>query len=117
MGRIAASVSLFPGSLIAGRYTVEHALGKGGMGTVYAVRDRSTARMVALKCLQREAAAENGHAATLFQREYHTLSHLRHPRVIQVYDYGIDGGRPFYTMELLDGSDLRDVAPLPYREA
>jgi len=112
-----ASASLHPGALIGGRYTVEHALGKGGMGTVYAVRDVSTGRRVALKCLQREAAQENGPAAALFQREYHTLAHLKHPRVIQVHDYGMDGGRPFYTMELLDGSDLRELAPLPWPRA
>ncbi len=109
--------SIIPGSLIAGRYTVEHALGKGGMGTVYAVRDASSGRSLALKYLQREAAVEKGPAAALFQREYHTLAHLRHPRVIQVYDYGVDHGRPFYTMELLDGSDLRELAPVQWPRA
>jgi hypothetical protein len=109
--------SILPGSLIAGRYTVEHALGKGGMGTVYAVRDVSTGRNLALKYLQRQAAEENGSAAALFQREYHTLAHLRHPRVIQVHDYGVDSGRPYFTMELLDGSDLRELAPLPWPRA
>ena len=87
--------SLRPGALIAGRYSVEHALGKGGMGSVYAVVDVSTGKRLALKCLQREAAAENGIAAALFQREYHTLAHLRHPRVIRVFDYGLDNRRPF----------------------
>ncbi|MFI5306097.1 MAG: protein kinase [Polyangiales bacterium] len=109
--------SIVPGAMIAGRYSVEHALGKGGMGTVYAVRDTSTGRSLALKYLQREAALENGPAAALFQREYHTLAHLRHPRVIRVHDYGVDGGRPYYTMELLDGSDLRELAPLPWVRA
>ena len=117
MGSNGPVASLYPGTLIGGRYTVEHVLGRGGMGSVYAVRDRSTSRRLALKCLQRHAALENGHAATLFQREYHTLSHLRHPRVIQVYDYGIDDGRPFYTMELLDGTDLRELAPVSWPRA
>src|SRR5882757_3004321 len=98
--------SILPGALIAGRYLVEHTLGKGGMGSVYAVRDASSKQRYALKYLRRDAALENGPAAALFQREYHTLAHLRHPRVIQVHDYGIDAGRPYYTMELLDGSDL-----------
>lgn len=118
MGSTQLLASLVPGSLIGGRYSVEHALGKGGMGSVYAVRDVSTGRRLAIKCLQRKAAAEKGPAAALFQREYHTLAHLSHPRVIQVYDYGIDaGGRPFYTMELLDGSDLRELSPLPWQRA
>lgn len=85
------------------------------MGSVYAVRDTKLSRTVALKYLKREAACENGAAASLFQREYHTLAQLRHPRVIQVFDYGIDGQRPFYTMELLDGSDLRELSPVPWR--
>jgi hypothetical protein len=87
------------------------------MGSVYAVRDSKLSRTVALKYLKREAVRENGAAASLFQREYHTLAQLRHPRVIQVYDYGFDGSRPFYTMELLDGSDLRELAPVPWRRA
>jgi serine/threonine-protein kinase len=87
------------------------------MGSVYAVRDTKLSRSVALKYLKREAVRENGAAASLFQREYHTLAQLRHPRVIQVFDYGFDGTRPFYTMELLDGSDLRELAPVPWRRA
>jgi len=39
------------------------------------------------------------------------------PPIIEVFDYGVDRGMPYYTVELLDGQDLRDVAPLPYREA
>ena len=45
----------------------------------------------------------------LFEREYHTLAQLAHPRIIEVYDYGIDDAGPYYTMELLDGGDLRDA--------
>jgi hypothetical protein len=110
-------VSVPPGSLIAGRYAVEHRLGKGGMGSVYAVRDLSTGRRLALKCLQRSITGEDGPERALFQREFHTLAHLRHPCVINVHDYGVDQGRPFYTMELLDGSDLRELAPLPWPKA
>ena len=111
------TASIHPGAVISGRYRVHHALGKGGMGSVYAVIDSSTERRMALKYLKREAVEEEGPAAALFQREYHTLVHLRHPRVIEVYDYGVEGGRPYYTMELLDGSDLRELAPLPWRRA
>jgi len=51
----------------------------------------------------------------LFEREFHLLAQLSHPRVIEVYDYGIEDGRPYYTMELLDGGDLRELSPLPWR--
>ena len=43
----------------------------------------------------------------LFEREFHLLAQLAHPRGIEVYDYGIDAGRPYYTRELLDGGDVR----------
>ncbi|HMJ15351.1 MAG TPA: AAA family ATPase, partial [Polyangiaceae bacterium] len=56
-------------------------------------------------------------AEALFQREFHTLSGLKHPRIIEVYDYGLDERGPYYTMELLGGKGLRELAPLPYREA
>lgn len=114
---VAAPVSVPPGSLIAGRYLVEHALGRGGMGSVYAVRDVSSERRLALKCLKRGAAELNAPECALFQREFHTLAHLTHPCVIEVYDYGVDQGRPYYTMELLDGSDLRELAPMSWRQA
>jgi hypothetical protein len=45
------------------------------------------------------------------------LARLRHPSIIEVYDYGLDEGGPYYTMELLDGLDLREIAPVGLREA
>jgi hypothetical protein len=104
-----------PGALrIAGRYTVEAELAVGGMGAVYRVRDESTGRVLALKRLLPDASNAS---AILFRKEYHTLVLLRHPRIIEVYDYGVADGRPYYTMELLDGEDLRALAPLSYRQA
>src|SRR5262245_45050891 len=84
------------------------------MGAVYRARDEATARTVALKTLEHA----DGRLMGLFEREYHTLASLKHPRVIDVYDFGIsDQGRRFYTMELLGGDDLLSLAPLPYRAA
>jgi hypothetical protein len=103
-----------PSKRIAGRYTVEAALASGGMGSVYRVREESTGKQLALKRLLSDAG--NG-AALLFRKEYHTLARLRHPRIIEVYDYGIDAEGPYYTMELLDGRDLRALAPMGYRDA
>src|SRR5262249_33059501 len=85
---------------IAGRYRVEAALGEGGMGVVSRAHDESTGRTVAVKQLH---PAEGRAGTALFQREYHTLVLLKHPRIVEVYDYGIDAAGPYYTMELLDG--------------
>ncbi|HTV20625.1 MAG TPA: serine/threonine-protein kinase, partial [Polyangiaceae bacterium] len=96
------------------RYVVEASLASGGMGSVYRVRDQVSGRLLALKRL---LPGSSSTAATLFRREYHTLARLRHPRIIEVYDYGVDARGPYYTMELLDGQDLRALAPLSYRKA
>lgn len=96
-----------------GRFAVEREIARGGMGAVYSVVERSTGRRMALKRL----LEPSGRIAPMFEREFHTLASLEHPRIIKVYEYGIDDAGPYYTMELLEGHDLRDVAPLPFREA
>jgi serine/threonine protein kinase len=84
------------------------------MATVYEVSEATTARRLALKRLHPlEDARKHRRAVQLFEREYHTLSQLAHPRVVEVFDYGVDGVGPYYTMELLDGGDLRRRRPCP----
>jgi tRNA A-37 threonylcarbamoyl transferase component Bud32 len=103
---------------IAGRYTVLAQIGSGGMGAVYRVNDEAHARVVALKQLKVQPDDRNARMLkALFEREFHTLSRLKHPRIIEVYDYGVTDEGPYYTMELLAGKDLQVLAPLPYREA
>src|SRR4051812_11167561 len=94
-----------PLELIGDRYEVVELLGRGGMACVYRVKDRVTGREVALKQLLIERSApERSVVATLFEREFHTLTQLQHPHVIAVYDYGlVADDTPYYTMELLDG--------------
>jgi hypothetical protein len=103
----------------AGRYEIHELLGRGGMACVYRAVDLSLGKEVALKQLVvEEGAREQATIAALFEREFHALSQLRHPHVIDVYDYGLGAdGIPYYTMELLDGGDLRELAPLDWRQA
>ena len=115
--QVAANTNYQPARAV-GRYEVLGELGRGGMACVYRVRDPNTGEEVALKQLTGAADLLRKHeAAVLFEREYHTLTHLAHPRVIRVFDFGTDAAGPFYTMELLDGGDLRERSPLPWREA
>jgi hypothetical protein len=101
-----------------GRYRVEQLLGRGGMAEVYRVYDTSTQRQLALKrLLQRDDSAFTTHVVQLFEREFQTLSQLVHPRIIEAYDYSRDESGPYYTMELLDGGDLRELSPLPWQQA
>ncbi|HEX6242808.1 MAG TPA: protein kinase, partial [Polyangiales bacterium] len=102
------------GTLVAGRYLVERLLGAGGMGEVQLVVDQTTERRVALKRLRSHASE---HQRRLFEREFHTLASLKHDHIVEAYDYGIADGEPYYTMELLEGSDLRELAPMPWVDA
>jgi hypothetical protein len=101
-----------------GRFTLLEELGSGSMGVVYRAQDAASGEHVALKLLR--APGSSGLHATLvalFQREYHTLARLKHPRIIEVHEYGQSEQGHYYTMELLDGKDLRELAPLPVSEA
>jgi tetratricopeptide (TPR) repeat protein len=103
---------------IGARYHVEASLGRGGMATVHRVWDAVAQRRVALKRLiLPEDSARHKELLALFQAEFHALAQLAHPRVIEVYDYGVDEAGPYYTMELLDGGDLRGRSPMAWREA
>ncbi len=103
---------------IGARYEVLSELGRGGMAAVYHVRDGALGRDLALKqLLPIDGDRGAGKLTALFEREFYRLAQLSHPRVIQVYDYGIDVRGPFYTMELLAGGDLKESAPLEYRSA
>jgi hypothetical protein len=100
-----------------GSYRVLGEIGRGGMARVYRVVDEGSGRELALKQLRVAKDERQRSSAALFEREFHTLVQLAHPRVIEVYDYGIANGNPYYTMELLDGGDLRARSPMPWREA
>ncbi|HKU43681.1 MAG TPA: AAA family ATPase, partial [Polyangiales bacterium] len=97
--------------LIAGRYRIEALLGQGGMGAVYAALDLTSGKRLAVK---RTFGSASPKVLELFRREFHTLHGLRHPNIIEVYDYGSDADGQFYTMELLEGGDLGRAAPLPW---
>jgi serine/threonine-protein kinase len=104
------------GTTIANRYNAARLIGNGGSAAVYEVIDSTSGKPLALKWLLPELAAQP-EAALRFRREYATLAQLRHPLVIRAYDYGVDEQRPYYTMDLLSGEDLRGMAPLEWRAA
>ncbi len=103
---------------IGGRYAVLEVLGRGGMATVYRVRDEVSGRELALKHADggRQRATDE-RMALRFRREFHSLVELRHPRIVAAYDFGVDETGAFYTMESLDGADLKDLGALPWMDA
>jgi hypothetical protein len=113
---VTPSVPAPRGGRVVARYDVKEQLAEGGMGVVYRVIDRSTGEARALKRLNADAATQPFMVES-FEREYQVLASLDHPRIIKVFDYGIDEAGPYYTMELVEGRDMRDAAPVSYREA
>ncbi len=106
--------------LLAGRYRILGMLGRGGMGTVYRVRDETLDEVVALKTLRHDWIRAPG-ALARFRREVKLARRVTHPNVARTFDIGEHEGEPFLTMELIDGtslgSELADVGRLPVERA
>ena len=106
-GRRASVRSIQPGLLIGGRFKIEEEIGHGSQGIVYRARDQSLHRDVAIKVLRGDAP---GAARERFLREAQTVSRLRHPGIVLVYEAGVVGERGlYYAMELVRGESLEDV--------
>ncbi|MER7481128.1 protein kinase [Streptomyces sp. NPDC126510] len=100
------------GRLLAGRYRVTAALGRGGMGVVWKAVDEVLGREVAVKELRTYTDAAGPELAALqlrMQREARAAARVRHPGVIAVHDIAQVDGRPVIVMELVDGPSLDDV--------
>lgn len=83
------------GSVIDGRWVVIECIGKGGMGEVYRAHQLNLKRDVAIKVISadllqdfEEAPEEMAVAIGRFQREVQTMASVRHPNILQIYDYG-----------------------------
>jgi serine/threonine protein kinase len=91
-----------------GRYRVTGRLGVGGGGIVYEAEDPLLGRLVALKFLPPELAADPD-AVRRFTREAQTIAVLNHPHICTLHDIGEDRGRVFIAMERLEGTNLKVV--------
>jgi predicted ATPase len=89
-------------------YEVLSLLGRGGMGVVYRARQYSLDRPVALKFLPQECSRDPVWLAR-FRREALTASALNHPHICTIYDMGECAGRPFLSMELIQGRSLETL--------
>src|SRR5687768_10531429 len=90
---------------LAGRYEVEHELGRGGMAVVYLASDLRHQRRVALKVLR--PAIGGDESPERFLREIRTVAQLHHPHILPLYDSGTAGGHLFYVMPYVEGETLR----------
>jgi serine/threonine-protein kinase len=101
-------MKLEPGIVIDGRYRLEHRLGAGGMADVWRARDTELGRDVALKLLH-ENFARDTEFVERFRREASAAAGLQHPNVVSVYDRGSYEDSHYISMELVEGSSLRDL--------
>jgi serine/threonine-protein kinase len=100
-------------------YEVESVLGRGGMGVVYKARHLRLGRLVALKMTLAGSYA-GPHERERFRREAEAVAALQHSNLVQVYDAGDWAGRPYFTMELIEGGSLAQRlagTPQPARQA
>ena len=90
------------------RYTNFEQIGQGGMGVVYSCYDEEMKREVALKLMRREVALLPKFVRR-FSREARLLSKVKHPSVIELYDFDEVDGFFYYTMRFVDGASLDQV--------
>ncbi len=93
-----------------GDFKIERRIGAGGMGIVYAARQLSLNRVVALKVLGQ--ALTRGVDVSRFHREAQAAAMLKHPAIAQVYFIGQDQHLCYLAMELIDGVSLRQAIDL-----
>ncbi len=97
--------TLKPGSAFA-HYTIGRLLGRGGMGAVYLATDSKLRRQVALKIPDLPPGSAGTAAGRRFLREARAAAALSHPNICPVYEVGETDGRPYLTMELVEGQGL-----------
>jgi eukaryotic-like serine/threonine-protein kinase len=101
--------------VLGGRYQLEQLIASGGMGAVWRARDQRLDRAVAVKELT-VSGLSLPMAIPRFDREARAVARLAHPNIVALHDVGIDDGRPFLVMELVDGrsvAELLEEGPLP----
>ena len=92
-------------SIIAGRYTLQDELGRGGMGVVYRAWDEFLKRYVALKMVLSGTRADEGDLKR-FQKEAEAVAQLEHPNIVVIHEVGKHDGQPFISLEFVEGGGL-----------
>src|SRR6476660_4380913 len=93
---------MFVEAAATSRYQVLRRIGAGGMGVVYEAEDKERGQKVALKTI----ANPDVEKVYQLKREFRVLADLSHPNLVALYDLVVDQAACFFTMELLDGTDL-----------
>jgi serine/threonine-protein kinase len=97
------------GQVLANRYEIRKVLGSGGMGMVYRAFDRQLDEIVAVKTLKPEAIAQDGKSLERFKEEIRLARRITHRNVVRTHDLGEVDGVYYITMELVEGTNLKDL--------
>ncbi|NNB90217.1 protein kinase domain-containing protein [Corallococcus exiguus] len=95
-----------PGDVVADRYAIQEVVGAGPLGFVFRAQDQAIDVEVALKVIQ-PRLVQQPEERTQFALSMRVGKKLNHPNLVRVYEEGVDGDRPFFTMQLLEGLSLR----------
>ena len=102
-----------------GDYELLYEIGRGGMGVVYKARDLKLNRFVAVKMILPGAIPDETDLQR-FHTEAAAAACLRHPNIVSVHQVGVEDGRCYYCMDLIEGPSLAKRladGPLPGRVA
>ncbi len=104
------------------RYKIMELLGSGGMGRVYLAEQLSMERLVAIKLISlQKGKKRQDQALARFKREAKAVATLRHPNIIQAFDYADENGLPYFVMEYVEGIDTARIVhrfgPVHWKQA
>ncbi len=94
------------GKVFGGRYEIKDRIGIGGMAEVYRAQDSTLGRVVAVKVMLPQFAADPSFTQR-FRREAAAAANLQSPYIVNVYDWGQDDDTYYIVMEFVRGSDLK----------
>jgi Tol biopolymer transport system component/tRNA A-37 threonylcarbamoyl transferase component Bud32 len=100
------SSSSLVGQTIGGRYQIQSVIGMGGMASVYKAYDPNLRRAVAIKVIHPHLS-NNPEFFRRFEEEAAAVAHLRHPNIVQMYDFSHEGDLYYMVMEFVIGETLQ----------